>query len=62
MVGQQMELVQDPEIEMLSAAYTRMTTLCHTKCILTKYKDGEMAKGEALCTDCKSACPLLLVC
>ncbi|XP_045125544.1 mitochondrial import inner membrane translocase subunit Tim10-like [Portunus trituberculatus] len=48
---EQMKLVQDLEIEMLSDMYTRMTNSCHTKCIPTKYKDAEIGKGEAVCID-----------
>ncbi|XP_027219819.2 mitochondrial import inner membrane translocase subunit Tim10 [Penaeus vannamei] len=47
----QMKLVQDLEIEMMSDMYTRMTNSCHKKCIPTKYKDSEIAKGEAVCID-----------
>lgn len=47
----QMKLVQDLEIEMMSDMYTRMTNSCHKKCIPTKYKDSEIGKGEAVCID-----------
>ncbi|XP_069956629.1 mitochondrial import inner membrane translocase subunit Tim10 [Cherax quadricarinatus] len=47
----QMKLVQDLEIEMMSDMYTRMTTSCHKKCIPTKYKDSDIGKGEAVCID-----------
>lgn len=36
---------------MMSDMYTRMTNSCHKKCIPTKYKDSEIAKGEAVCID-----------
>jgi len=47
----QMKLVQDLEIEMMSDMYTRMTHSCHSKCIPTKYKNSEIGKGEAVCID-----------
>ena len=47
----QMKLVQDLEVEMMSDMYTRMTNACHLKCIPTKFKDGELGKGEAVCID-----------
>lgn len=47
----QMKLVQDLEIEMMSDMYTRMTNSCHKKCIPTKYTDSEIGKGEAVCID-----------
>lgn len=47
----QAKLVQDLEIEMLSDMYTRLTNSCHKKCIPTKYKDADIAKGEAVCID-----------
>ena len=28
-----------------------MTTSCHKKCINTRYKEGSLSKGEAVCID-----------
>jgi len=47
----QLKLVQDLEVEMMSDMYTRMTNACHTKCIPSKFSDGELHKGEAVCID-----------
>ena len=47
----QMKLVQELEIEMMSDMYTRMTNSCQKKCIPAKYKDSELGKGEAVCLD-----------
>ena len=47
----QMKLVEDLEVEMMSDMYTRMTNSCYSKCIPSKYKDGELGKGEAVCLD-----------
>ncbi|KAK2723604.1 hypothetical protein QYM36_002071 [Artemia franciscana] len=47
----QMQLVQELEIEMMSDMYNRMTSACQKKCIPPKYKDAELAKGEAVCID-----------
>lgn len=46
-----MELVAELEIEMMSDMYNRMTSACHRKCIAPKYREGELAKGEAVCLD-----------
>lgn len=29
----------------------RLTGACHKKCIATKYKEGELTKGESVCLD-----------
>ena len=47
----QMKLVQELEIEMMSDLFTRMTKACTKKCIPAKYKDSELGKGEAVCLD-----------
>lgn len=46
-----MQLVQELELEMMADMYNRMTTACHKKCIPPQYRDGELAKGEAVCVD-----------
>jgi len=46
-----MQLVQELELEMMADMYNRMTTACHKKCIPPQYRDGELAKGEAVCID-----------
>lgn len=46
-----MQLVQELEIEMMSDMYSRMTSACHKKCIPPKYREAELAKGEAVCLD-----------
>ncbi|XP_018017409.1 mitochondrial import inner membrane translocase subunit Tim10 [Hyalella azteca] len=51
MTADQMRLVQDLEVEMMSDMYTRMTNACHAKCIPSKFKDAELGKGEAVCID-----------
>ncbi|KAL7645384.1 UNVERIFIED_CONTAM: hypothetical protein RMT77_003770 [Armadillidium vulgare] len=51
LTGDQLKLVQELEIEMMSDMYTRMTNTCHKKCIPSKYKDSELGKGEAICID-----------
>ena len=47
----QLKLVEDLEVEMMSDMFTRMTNVCNAKCIPTKFKDGELGKGEAVCLD-----------
>ncbi len=51
MDAEKMQIVQDLEIEMMSDMYNRMTAACHKKCIVPKYKDAELAKGESVCLD-----------
>ncbi|XP_076245499.1 translocase of inner membrane 10 [Calliopsis andreniformis] len=47
----QLKLVQDLEIEMMSDMYNRMTSACHRKCIPPKYVEPELSKGESICLD-----------
>ncbi|XP_031847154.1 translocase of inner membrane 10 [Nomia melanderi] len=47
----QLKLVQDLEIEMMSDMYNRMTSACHRKCIPPKYIEAELTKGESICLD-----------
>lgn len=28
-----------------------MTTTCHKKCVIPRYKDSELSKGESICID-----------
>lgn len=28
-----------------------MTTACHKKCVIPRYKDSELTKGESVCID-----------
>ncbi|CAF1254478.1 unnamed protein product [Rotaria sp. Silwood1] len=39
------------EIEMMQDLYKRMTTACHKKCVIPRYKDSELTKGESVCID-----------
>lgn len=48
---EQLKLVQDLEIEMMSDMYNRMTSACHRKCIAPKYTEAELGKGESICLD-----------
>ncbi|CAF3639476.1 unnamed protein product, partial [Rotaria sp. Silwood2] len=34
------------EIEMMQDLYKRMTTACHKKCVIPRYKDSELTKGR----------------
>ncbi|XP_076635553.1 translocase of inner membrane 10 [Colletes latitarsis] len=47
----QLKVVQELEIEMMSDMYTRMTSACHRKCIPPKYLESELTKGESICLD-----------
>ncbi|UYV60443.1 TIMM10 [Cordylochernes scorpioides] len=46
-----MKLINDLEIEMMTDLYTRMSSSCQRKCISTRYKEGDLTKGEAVCLD-----------
>lgn len=48
---QQLKLIADLEIEMMSDMYNRMTNACHKKCVPAHYRDSELSKGEAVCID-----------
>ncbi|XP_003744555.1 mitochondrial import inner membrane translocase subunit Tim10 [Galendromus occidentalis] len=44
-------LVQELEIDMMADMYNRMTNVCQRKCIPTKYREGDLTKGESVCID-----------
>ncbi|CAK9799702.1 Mitochondrial import inner membrane translocase subunit Tim10 [Anthophora plagiata] len=48
---EQLKLVQDIEIEMMTDMFHRMTAACHKKCIPPKYSTSELTKGESVCLD-----------
>ncbi|XP_012245102.1 mitochondrial import inner membrane translocase subunit Tim10 [Bombus vosnesenskii] len=48
---EQLKLVQDIEIEMMTDMFHRMTAACHKKCIPPKYYTPELSKGESVCLD-----------
>jgi len=48
---QQMQLLQNLEIEMMTDMYSRMATVCQKKCIPPKYKEADLSKGESVCLD-----------
>ncbi|PVU92997.1 hypothetical protein BB561_003500 [Smittium simulii] len=41
----------EQEMDMISDLYNRLTEACHKKCIINKYPDGELTKGESVCID-----------
>nr|CAB3266960.1 Tim10 small zinc finger-like protein [Phallusia mammillata] len=48
---QAQKLAAELEVEMMADMYNRMTASCHKKCISTKYNEGDLEKGEAVCID-----------
>ncbi|PIO74368.1 Tim10/DDP family zinc finger [Teladorsagia circumcincta] len=48
---QQLAMVAELEMEMMSDMYRRMTAACQEKCIARTFKEGELTKGEAVCLD-----------
>ncbi|MFH4976342.1 hypothetical protein AB6A40_003051 [Gnathostoma spinigerum] len=51
MTEQQLKVVAELEMEMMSDMYRRMTNACQSKCISTSYREGELTKGESVCLD-----------
>ncbi|KAJ1915209.1 protein transporter tim10 [Mycoemilia scoparia] len=41
----------EQELEMVTDMFTRLGDACHKKCILQKYNDEELTKGESVCLD-----------
>ncbi|KAG1715788.1 hypothetical protein ID866_1364 [Astraeus odoratus] len=39
------------EIEMVSDVFNRIVSSCHSKCISTRYAEGDLNKGESVCID-----------
>ncbi|ETN85898.1 putative import inner membrane translocase subunit TIM10 [Necator americanus] len=48
---QQLQVVAELEMEMMSDMYRRMTTACQEKCIANTFKEADLTKGEAVCLD-----------
>lgn len=46
-----MQSLAELEVEMMTDMYNRLTGACQKKCIATKYKEGELSKGESVCLD-----------
>jgi len=46
-----MQSLAELEVEMMTDMYNRLTGACQKKCIGTKYKEGELTKGESVCLD-----------
>lgn len=44
-------MVAELEIEMMTDLYNRLTEACQKKCISSKYKEGDLTKGESVCLD-----------
>ncbi|PVU90097.1 hypothetical protein BB559_002430 [Furculomyces boomerangus] len=41
----------EQEMDMISDLFNRLSDACHKKCILQRYPDSELTKGESLCLD-----------
>ena len=39
------------EIQLMQDLFSKMTDACNLKCILPKYTESELSKGEAVCID-----------
>lgn len=46
-----LKMMQELEMEMMSDMFNRMIQACHKKCILPKYNEAELGKGESVCLD-----------
>ena len=49
--AQNMQIMADLEIEMMTDLFNKLTSACQKKCISSKYKEGELTKGESVCLD-----------
>ncbi|CAB3992903.1 Mitochondrial import inner membrane translocase subunit Tim10 [Paramuricea clavata] len=49
--AQNMQIMADLEIEMMTDLFNKLTSACQKKCISPKYKEGELTKGESVCLD-----------
>ncbi|OQV25393.1 putative Mitochondrial import inner membrane translocase subunit Tim10 [Hypsibius exemplaris] len=47
----QLSIVAELEIEMMSDMYHRMTNGCFKKCLPLRFKDADLTKGESVCVD-----------
>lgn len=39
------------ELDMVTDIFNRLVSTCHTKCISTRYAEGDLNKGESVCID-----------
>ncbi|KAH7883892.1 Tim10/DDP family zinc finger-domain-containing protein [Phlebopus sp. FC_14] len=39
------------EIDMVSDVFNRIVSSCHSKCISSRYAEGDLNKGESVCID-----------
>ncbi|PAV21807.1 mitochondrial import inner membrane translocase subunit [Pyrrhoderma noxium] len=39
------------ELDMITDVFNRLVSTCYTKCIGTRFADGELNKGESVCVD-----------
>ncbi|OLY82917.1 Mitochondrial import inner membrane translocase subunit tim10 [Smittium mucronatum] len=41
----------EQEMDMISDLFNRLSDACHKKCIINKYPDSDLTKGESVCID-----------
>ncbi|EIM92763.1 uncharacterized protein STEHIDRAFT_47232 [Stereum hirsutum FP-91666 SS1] len=39
------------ELDMVTDTFNRIVSACHSKCINTRYMEGDLNKGESVCID-----------
>ncbi|KAK7694411.1 protein transporter tim10 [Cerrena zonata] len=39
------------ELDMITDVFNKLVSSCHTKCIGTRYAEGDLNKGESVCID-----------
>jgi len=39
------------ELDMITDVFNKLVSSCHTKCIGTRYMEGDLNKGESVCID-----------
>ncbi|TPX46061.1 hypothetical protein SeLEV6574_g03446 [Synchytrium endobioticum] len=43
--------IAEQELEMVTSLFNNIVDACHKKCIVPKYADGDLNKGESVCVD-----------
>ncbi|EKM48001.1 uncharacterized protein PHACADRAFT_266603 [Phanerochaete carnosa HHB-10118-sp] len=39
------------ELDMITDVFNKLVSSCHTKCVSTRYAEGDLNKGESVCID-----------
>ncbi|KAI9020944.1 hypothetical protein CLU79DRAFT_754470 [Phycomyces nitens] len=50
-INPQNMMMAEQELEMVTDLFNRITESCYSKCIMTKYEQGELNQPEGACID-----------